>query len=113
MDWTPRAALDKATADTVFALEVGQRTQPIPSSVDGTFYIYEVLEKADSREITPAQRTLIEEQSYSDWQETIRQEVGVTAYYYVLTGGQYVPTAIYRELITYATSQGAGVSAQP
>ena len=113
MDWMPRASLDKATADAVFALEVGQRTQAIPSSSDRTLYIYEVLEKADSREITPEQRTLIEEQSYSDWQETIRQEVSVTAYYYVLTGGQYVPTAMYRELIAFATSQGAGVSAQP
>jgi parvulin-like peptidyl-prolyl isomerase len=48
MDWMPRAALETAVGDTVFALEVGQRTEPIWSSRTNTFYIYEVMEKSPS-----------------------------------------------------------------
>ena len=65
--WTPRAALDSAAADAVFAVEAGQWTQPVLSANSGSYFVYQVEEKAASMEVTADQQTAIENQGFVDW----------------------------------------------
>ncbi|HUS83453.1 MAG TPA: peptidylprolyl isomerase [Dehalococcoidia bacterium] len=104
MGWMPRGALEPAVGDTVFALEVGQRTEPVWSSQTNTYYVYEVMEKSLSMEVTSDQRRLIEEQSYVDWQDGIAGQVQVNRYY-------ISDMTMVTRLREVATSEGSGVQA--
>ena len=100
--WIPRGSVPTNVENAVFALEVGQRTQPI--SNNNTFFIFEVLEKSPSMEITSAQQTLIENQSYNSWQAQISNQVDVNLYY-------ASDATIIAQLTAIATAAGSGVKA--
>jgi parvulin-like peptidyl-prolyl isomerase len=107
MAWMPRAALETAVGDAVFALEVGQRTEPVWSSQTNTFYIYEVMEKSPSMEVTSDQRRLIEEQSYNSWQDQISKQT-VIVRHYIINNVSYDMEMI-NHLKQIAASEGSGV----
>jgi parvulin-like peptidyl-prolyl isomerase len=57
--------MDLTYAVKVFALEVGTPSQPIPGQ--GGYFIFEVEEREDGREVTPEQRTTISNSYLSYW----------------------------------------------
>jgi hypothetical protein len=101
MDWMPHDALEPAVGDAVFALAVGQRTQPILSNSTNAYSIYEVLEKASAQAVTDQQRTKIENQSYQNWLVQTSQQVKTTSYY-------ASDTTMSQHLIDVAKQAGAG-----
>jgi len=107
MDWMPRAALEPAAGDAVFVLEVGQRTQPIWSDKTNTYYIYEVMEKSPSMEVTDSQRTLIENQSYTNWQDEISKQTPVVRSYII--NNTSFDMDMINHLREIAKSEGSGV----
>jgi parvulin-like peptidyl-prolyl isomerase len=107
MDWMPRAALEPAVGDAVFALEAGQLTDPIWSSQTNTWYVYQVMEKSPSMEVTDTQRTLIENQSYTNWQDQVSAETAIVRHY-IINNTSYDMDMINR-LKEVATSEGSGV----
>jgi SurA-like N-terminal domain/PPIC-type PPIASE domain len=113
MDWMPRAALEPETGDAVFVLDVGQRTQPIWSSATQTFYIYEVMEKSPSMEVTESQRTIIENQSYTNWQNNLNGQTTITRNYLdkpiVDAQGTLIGTDMINHLKQVAANEGSGV----
>jgi parvulin-like peptidyl-prolyl isomerase len=63
--WVAIEELDQAYAAKVFALEVGQRSEPLEGQ--GGFYIIEVEEKQAGRPLEEAQRTTIGSRYFSLW----------------------------------------------
>ncbi len=63
--WLARDEMDLTYATKVFALEVGTPSQPIPGQ--GGYFIFEVEEREDGREVTSDQRTLISNSYFSYW----------------------------------------------
>jgi parvulin-like peptidyl-prolyl isomerase len=103
MDWQARGELPLATEGAVFSLEVGQVSAPI--SVGGGYsYLYQMLEKAADKEVTPDQQQQIEERMYTDWHTGVAQQFPV-----VYADGD---TALIEEqighLVELATSEGVG-----
>ena len=102
MGFNPRAALEPAAGDAVWALNVGQQTQPIWSSQTNTFYIYKVTDKSASMDVTADQRRLIEEQSYTNWQDQLSKQVTINRNY-------ITDMTMVTHLRDVATSEGSGV----
>jgi parvulin-like peptidyl-prolyl isomerase len=63
--WVALEELDQAYGAKVFALDVGQRSEPLQGQ--GGFYIIEVEEKQAGRPLDETQRTTISYQYYSLW----------------------------------------------
>jgi len=63
--WQARDEMDLTYAAKVFALEVGAPSQPIPGQ--GGYFIFEVEEREDDRELTPEQQTRISNSYLSYW----------------------------------------------
>ena len=78
MDWQARGEMPPEIESAVFSLEVGQLSQPLYQY--GTYYIYQMLEKAADKEVTPDQRQQIEEQSLTTWRTGVSQQVEVVTY---------------------------------
>ena len=78
VDWTPRGILNPAVEDAVFALEVGQRSEPVP--LGDVFYVFELLEKEVDREVTADQRLEMENLYYRNWQSEVRQQIEIVTY---------------------------------
>jgi len=103
MGWMTRGALDTSVADAVFALEAGQWTQPIYLSNRGSYFVYKVMDKAASMEVTSDQQSLIEDQSYANQQDEILKQVQVERPY--LTDKD-----IGTRLLTVANEEGVQTS---
>ncbi|MCJ7831045.1 MAG: peptidylprolyl isomerase, partial [Dehalococcoidia bacterium] len=88
----------------VFSLAVGQVSEPVYLS--GGYYIYQVLEKAADKEVTPDQKQQIEDQMYTNWRSGVAEQFPV-----VYAGDD---TTLLQQQINQlgvlATSEGAGVS---
>jgi parvulin-like peptidyl-prolyl isomerase len=102
MDWMPRGALGPAAEAAVFALEVGQISEPMYDQDTASYWVYQVLEKAESKEVTSDQATQIENQSYADWQSEVSQGIEITRYY-------LVDQEIALRLVEVAEEEGSGV----
>jgi hypothetical protein len=63
--WLARDELDLTYAAKVLALEVGAPSQPIAGQ--GGYFIFEVEEREDGREVTPEQRTRISNGYFTRW----------------------------------------------
>ncbi len=96
MDWQARGQMPPEIESAVFALEVGQLSQPLYQY--GTYYIYQMLEKTVDKEVTPDQRQQIEEQSLTTWRTGISQQVGVET---------YLSQAQFDRLVEIAKSEGS------
>jgi parvulin-like peptidyl-prolyl isomerase len=99
MGWKPKAALETAAGDAVFALEVGRWTQPVSSSRTGSYFVYQVEEKSPSMEVTADQQSTIEEQSYTNWQDATSSQIQFTRSY-------ITDTKIWNHLLVIATKEG-------
>ena len=73
--WAAKGALTQDLEVLLFSLQVG-RLEKLPSS-NGIF-IYQVLEKAESREIEENQRKAVASRSYQTWLDGKRQSVQIT-----------------------------------
>jgi parvulin-like peptidyl-prolyl isomerase len=105
MDWQPRGGMPPAAESAVFSLAVGQVSEPISLS-EGYYYLYQVLEKAPDREVTPDQQQQIEDQMYTDWRSGVAQQFPVV---YADNDMQRFQEQI-NQLGVLAASEGAGVS---
>ena len=74
--WVAMAELDPSYAAKVFALEVGQRSDPLEGT--GGFLIVEVEEKQAGRPLETAQRTAIGGRYYSLWLDEQRTHIPTT-----------------------------------
>jgi parvulin-like peptidyl-prolyl isomerase len=104
MDWQARGELPTAAEGAVFSLEVGQVSTPV--YLNGGYYLYQVLEKAADREVTPDQQQQIEDQMYTDWRSGVAEQFPVV---YADNDMQRFQEQI-NQLGVLATSEGAGVS---
>ena len=104
MDWQPRGGMPPEAESAVFSLAVGQVSEPVYLS--GGYYIYQVLEKAADREVTPDQQQQIEDQMYTDWRSGLAEQFPVV---YADNDMQRFQEQI-NQLGVLATSEGAGVS---
>jgi parvulin-like peptidyl-prolyl isomerase len=104
MDWQPRGGMPPAAESAVFSLAVGQVSEPISLS-EGYYYLYQVLEKAPDREVTPDQQQQIEDQMYTDWRSGVAQQFPVV---YADNDMQRFQEQI-NQLGVLATSEGVGV----
>lgn len=96
MDWVVRGGVAAEVETVLFALEAGQTSEPL--EVNGKYEIYQVLEKAAAREVTPDQRALIEDRLYAEWRTEISQGHPVTT---------YLTTEQIQELLRIAGEEGA------
>ena len=96
MDWQARGQMPPEIESAVFSLEVDQLSQPLYQY--GTYYIYQMLEKASDKEVTPDQRQQIGEQSLITWRTGVSQQVEVVTY---LTEEQF------NRLVEIAKSEGS------
>lgn len=103
MGWMPRAALEIAAGDAVFALEAGQWTQPVSSNRTGSYFVYKVAEKSASMEVTADQQSTIEEQSYANWQETTSGQLQIARLY-------ITDAKIWNHLLEVAAKEGSGAT---
>jgi len=103
--WTPRAALETAAGDAVFALEAGQWTQPVASSSTGSYYVYQVEEKSPSMEVTADQQTTIEDQSFANWQEQTGSQLQIEQPY-------ITDAKMWSHLVEIATKEGGATTGQ-
>jgi parvulin-like peptidyl-prolyl isomerase len=99
MGWIPKAALETAAGDAVFALEPGQYTQPVSSPSTGSYFVYKVAEKSASMEVTADQQSAIEEQSYANWQAATISQTQIEQPF--LTDAK-----IWNHLLEVATKEG-------
>jgi len=99
MDWIARGGVAAEVEAVLFALEAGQLSEPL--EVSGSFEIYQVLEKAVAREVTPDQRALMEDRLYAEWRTGISQGHAVTT---------YLTTEQIQELLQIASEEGAQLS---
>ncbi len=104
MDWQPRGGMPPEAESAVFSLEVGQVSEPVYLS--GGYYLYQVLEKAADREVTPDQQQQIEDQMYTDWRSGLAEQFPVV---YADNDMQRFQQQI-DQLGQLATSEGAGAS---
>jgi parvulin-like peptidyl-prolyl isomerase len=104
MGWTPKAALETAAGDAVFALEVGQWTQPVAAS-NNSYYVYKVSDKASAMELTADQQKAIEDQTFADQQAKVSAETTIER--------PYLPmySDLWNKLADYALKNGAGTAA--
>ena len=75
MDWQARGEVPLAAEGAVFSLEVGQVSDPV--SLGGGYYLYQVLEKAADKEVTPDQKQQIEDQMYTNWRSGVAEQFPV------------------------------------
>ncbi|MDI6858136.1 MAG: peptidylprolyl isomerase [Dehalococcoidia bacterium] len=99
MDWVARGGVAAEVENVLFALEAGQTSKPL--EVNGKYEIYQVLEKAAAREVTPDQRALMEDRLYAEWRTEISQEHPVTT---------YLTTEQIQHLLQIASEEGARLS---
>ena len=105
MGWMPKAGLETATGDAVFALEVGQWTQPVSSTSTGSYFVYQAEEKGSAMPVTADQQTTIENQSYANWQDATSGQVQ--------TARPYITDAkIWNHLVEVATKEGGTTTGQ-
>jgi hypothetical protein len=104
--WVARGSLPADVENAVFALEAGQHTQSI--SYNNSFFIFEAMEKSPSMAVTTDQQTLIENQSFRNWQTQISNGVDIKTYY-------SDDATIISHLTDIAKAEGTGVpaTAQP
>ncbi len=106
LGWVPRGAYPTDIENAVFALNVGDRTQPL--AYLNSFYIYELTEKSSSMQVTDTERTDIENQSYANWQKQISDQISIDRTY-------LSDNSMITHLEDIAKSLGSGVAptAQP
>ena len=106
MDWQPRGGMPPEVESAVFSLEVGQLSGPVYQNQDGAYYLYQVLEKAADKEVTPDQQKQIEDQMLTNWRLGLVQQFPV-----VYADGD---TARFQQQINQlgqlATSEGVGAA---
>lgn len=72
--WVPKGVLTTAIEDTLFSMEAGEvRVQ----EVGGAFYVFELLEKDDSREIETDQQQPLAQRELSEWIQEKRASLTV------------------------------------
>jgi parvulin-like peptidyl-prolyl isomerase len=76
--WVATEELEQSYAAKVFALEAGQRSEPLEGQ--GGFYIIEVEEKQVGRPLADAQRTSIGSRYYSLWLAEQRTLLPITSW---------------------------------
>jgi parvulin-like peptidyl-prolyl isomerase len=104
MDWQPRGGMPPEAESAAFSLEIGQVSEPVYLS--GGYYIYQVLEKAADKEVTPDQQKQIEDQMYTDWRSGLAEQYPV-----VYADEDYARfQQQLNQLGELATSEGAGVA---
>jgi len=79
LGWVPRGAYSTDVENAVFALNVGDTTQPL--SYHNAFYIYKLVEKSPSMAVTDTNKTQIGNQSYVSWEQQISNGVSVDRAY--------------------------------
>jgi len=101
MGWMPKAALEPAAGDAVFALEAGQWTQPIAGS-RGSYFVYRVAEKGAAMAVTADQQKAIEDQTFTTQQDQITQQTTIDR--------RYLPmySEMWNKLAEVAIKNGAG-----
>jgi parvulin-like peptidyl-prolyl isomerase len=106
LGWVPRGAYPPDIETAVFALNVGDRTQPI--AYQNSFYIFEATEKSPSMQVTDTERTGIENQLFANWQKQISDQISIVNAY--TNDSTMIP-----HLEAVAKSLGSGVppTAQP
>jgi parvulin-like peptidyl-prolyl isomerase len=75
LGWIPRGLYGDTFDNAVFPLEVGQRTRPLTTELGVS--IVELQEKANNRELTSDQQTLLAERLFANWLTTAIEIVGV------------------------------------
>jgi parvulin-like peptidyl-prolyl isomerase len=105
MDWQARGELPLAAEGAASSLEVGQVSEPVARS-GSYYYLYQLLEKAADREVTPDQQQQIEDQMLTNWRSGLAQQFPV-----VYAGGD---NTLFQQQINQlaelATSEGVGAS---
>lgn len=104
MGWMPKASLGPAAGEAVFALEAGQWTQPVADAGSGSYFVYKVAEKATAMEVTAEQQKTIEDRTFSDQQEQLRQETPISRPY-------MIDTKMASHLMEVAVKKGVGAAA--
>ncbi|MGD0116168.1 MAG: peptidylprolyl isomerase [Dehalococcoidia bacterium] len=79
LGWVPRGAYPTDIENAIFALSVGQTTQPL--SYQNSFYIYKVTEKSPSMTLTDTERTNVENESYANWQQQVANQISIDRVY--------------------------------
>jgi parvulin-like peptidyl-prolyl isomerase len=104
MDWQPRGGMPPEAESAAFSLEIGQVSEPVYLS--GGYYIYQVLEKAADKEVTPDQQKQIEDQMFTNWRSGLAEQYPV-----VYADEDYARfQQQLNQLGELATSEGAGVA---
>lgn len=101
MDWVARGSIAREIEAVLFALEINQLSEPLP--IGNSYQIFQVMEKAGAKEVTPEQSTQIENQLYSAWRSQVGEGVQVITY---MTSEQA------DELMKIAREEGAGVNSE-
>jgi foldase protein PrsA len=105
MGWTPRGALETDSENAVFALEVGQWTQPVASSATGSYYVFQVEEKSASMDVTDEQKQTIENRAFTNWQDQARNQLQIVQPY--LTDQK-----MFNHLVEVTAKEGATITGQ-
>jgi parvulin-like peptidyl-prolyl isomerase len=64
-DWLLRGVMQESVDEFLFTAEVGARSEPL--SIPNGYFVAEVLEREDERELTPSQKEIVANDMYEEW----------------------------------------------
>jgi parvulin-like peptidyl-prolyl isomerase len=77
-DWLPRGILPKPVEDAAFSLPLNTLSEPIDSGLPNGWFLVEVLERTEERDISEAVRKQLGQKAMESWLDEQRRELGVT-----------------------------------